>query len=436
MHRDVSDVVVVGAGVIGCSIAYELARTGHSVVVVDKGLAAGAGSTSSSSAIVRFHYSTLDGVTAAWEAKHLWERWEDFLGGTDESGLARLHRTGVVVIDPPGLGRKERVLSLFDKVGVPYADLSADDLAARFPALDTGRYWPPRAVDDDRFWSDPSGRVDAYFTPDAGFVDDPQLAAHNLMVAAARHGATFRFRAAVVGVSVSGGRVDGVRLGDGSVLSCGVVVNAAGPFSSRLNDLAGVADEFQTISTRALRQEVHTVPAPRGFGLDDGGTIVNDGDLGTYFRPQPGGTIVIGGLEPDCDALIWVPDADDYDPNPTVAGWEAQTYRTARRLPDLTVPNRPVGLGALYDVTPDWIPVYDRTSLGGFYVAIGTSGNQFKNSPVVGRFLRALIEACESGHDHDRTPVRYECEVTGNHVDLGHYSRLRPLADTTMNVLG
>ena len=59
------DAVVIGAGVIGSSVALELSRSGRSVVVVDKGPAAGAGSTSSSSSIIRFSYSTLDSVLTA-----------------------------------------------------------------------------------------------------------------------------------------------------------------------------------------------------------------------------------------------------------------------------------------------------------------------------------------------------------------------------------
>jgi len=431
-----ADILIVGAGVMGCSIAYSLARTGRSVVVLDKGPAAGAGSTSSSSAIIRFHYSTLDGVVAAWEAKHLWSQWEEFLGGSDESGLARFYQPGALIIDPPGSGRKERVTALFDKVGVPYEELDADQIAGRYPALDTGKYWPPSAVDDERFWAEPNGRIEAYLTPDAGFVDDPQLAAHNLMVAAQRHGAIFRFGCQVVRVETAGGRVTGVELADGERLSCGVLVNAAGPFSSRLNTLAGVIDDFESVSTRALRQEVHVLPAPAGFGLDDGGVVVNDADLGTYFRPQPGGTIVVGGIEPECDPLVWIDDPDDYNPNATVSVSEAQSYRTARRIPSLSVPTRPVGLAALYDVTPDWVPIYDRTSLDGYYVAIGTSGNQFKNAPLVGRLMTTMIDACEGGHDHDASPLRFDCEMTGLQLDLGHFSRLRTLAETTNSVLG
>ena len=56
-------------------------------------------------------------------------------------------------------------------------------------------------------------------------------------------------------------------------------------------------------------------------------------------------------------------------------------FRLARRMPEFGVPSRPVGLAALYDAPDDWVPIYDKSSLGGFYMACGTSGNQFKNAP-------------------------------------------------------
>jgi sarcosine oxidase subunit beta len=212
-----------------------------------------------------------------------------------------------------------------------------------------------------------------------------------------------------------------------------VVVNASGPHSGRVNAMAGVAGDFTTISTRPLRQEVHAVSAPSGFTLEAGGAVVMDADLGTYFRPQPGGSLLIGGTEPECDPLVWIDDPDRYEPVATPATFEAQVVRAARRLPTLSVPGRPTGLAALYDVTPDWVPIYDRTSLDGFFVAIGTSGNQFKNAPLVGPMMRTVIEA---GPAHDRTPARHRCQVTGHEIDMAHYSRLRTVNETSKSVLG
>jgi sarcosine oxidase subunit beta len=182
-----------------------------------------------------------------------------------------------------------------------------------------------------------------------------------------------------------------------------------------------------------MRQEVHHVAAPEGYS----GALVADLDLGTYFRGTPGGGLLVGGTEPECDPLQWLDDADDYDPNPTQAVYRAQLYRAARRLPELTVPEGARGIAGVYDVTDDWIPIYDRTALPGYYVAIGTSGNQFKNAPVAGRFLAELVTACENGHDHDADPVQVKLERTGFVVDLGHYSRRRQVnRDSSFSVMG
>ena len=431
------DVVVVGAGVMGASIALETQRAGLSTLVVDKGDAVGGGSTSASSAVVRFSYSTLAGVTAAWESRHRWERWTNHLGlATSRDGAphARFHRVGMLFIEPPGFDRRA-FLDNLEIVGVPFEVVDADDIAGLYPALDASRFWPPRLPDDERFFDDPDGRVCGWLSPEAGFIDDPQLAALNLMDAARRHGAELRLRTTVVGVERNGGRVAGIRTADGSTIDSPVVVNAAGPWSPQLNRLAGIEADM-AITNRPLRQEVHAVGAPPGFGYGDGGTMVADLDLGYYTLPQPGGSLLVGGIEADCDPLVWIGDPDADEPTPTVSVWEAQVWRLARRLPSLEIPLRPVGLAGHYDVTPDWVPIYDRTSLDGFYLAIGTSGNQFKNAPLVGQIMCDLITACEGGHDHDADPVRVDCHHTGRTLDLGAFSRNRTPATTTGTVLG
>ncbi|MFE1287306.1 FAD-dependent oxidoreductase [Streptomyces sp. NPDC058751] len=109
--------------------------------------------------------------------------------------------------------------------------------------------------------------------PDAGFVDDPRLAAQNLADAAARAGVRFLFRRAVVGVLRGGDRVAGVRLADGTAITAPVVVNAAGPWSAAFNRTAGVGAEF-TVGVRPLRQEVHQVAAPvRSWPMSASGSV-------------------------------------------------------------------------------------------------------------------------------------------------------------------
>ena len=428
-----ADVVVIGAGVMGASIALELQRSGRSVVVVDKGNAVGGGSTSSSSAVVRFNYSTLAGVVAAWESVQRWADWSGHLGHVD-GPLARLVRCPMLFLEPPGFPRSEAT-SLLAEVGVPFEVLDEHELTRRFPSLDTGRFFPPRRPDDPCFGDPPTGRLDAVLTVDGGFVDDPQLAAVNLMDAARHHGAHVSLRTEFLGLEVERGRAAGVRLARGASIEAPVVVNAAGPWSSTVDGRAGALAD-RAVWTRPMRQEVHVVDAPAGFALDDGGAMLADLDLGYYLRPHTGGSLLVGGVEPDCDPLEWVDDPDDVAPTPTVACFEAQVWRAARRIPDLAVPHRPTGLAGAYDVTPDWVPIYDRTSLDGFYVAVGTSGNQFKNAPLVGQAMAELIGACESGHDHDTDPVRVGCHLIGRSLDLGAFSRNRTGSVTSGTVLG
>ena len=431
-----TDVIVVGAGVIGGSVALELAKRGFGVVVIDKAGAPGHGSTSASSAIVRFNYSTWDGVATSWEAKHCWVDWSNHLGFADDVGLASFHQTGMVVLDTP-VAPRERVVTLLDQVGVRYEEWDASVLRDRVPGIDAGRYWPPKRIDEEAFFQEAAGEIGALYMPDAGFVVDPQLAAHNLITAAQYFGATTVFNATVNEVIRRNDRVAGVRLEDGTLISSPVVVNAGGPWSSGLNRLAGVGGDF-TIGVRPMRQEVHYLPAPPGYNVAGQlGPSIADMDLGTYMRAGPGDKIFVGGTEPACDPLEWIDRPDDSNPLVTAALYANQATRAARRLSTLSVPVSPKGVAGVYDVAEDWTPIYDRTELDGFYVAMGTSGNQFKNAPLVGRFLVTIVEQVESGHDHDGDPLRYAGEHTGNSINLGAFSRKRPFnANSTGTVMG
>ena len=105
-----------------------------------------------------------------------------------------------------------------------------------------------------------------------------------------------------------------------------------------------------------------------------------------------------------------------------------QAQRVAQRIPSLGIPSRMKGVVDLYDVSDDWIPIYDKSALGGFYMAIGTSGNQFKNAPVAGKMMAALVDYCEAGADHDAEPLQnWQLERSGRSVDVGFYSRRRQI---------
>jgi len=429
-----ADAIVIGAGVIGSSVALELARGGRSVLCVDKGPAPGAGSTSASSSIIRYSYSTRDAVLTAWESAASWRDWAGHLGVEDPDGMARFISAGYLNLCTTGYDGTV-VMALWDELGIPYEWFDAVQLQERYPGFDIGRFYPPKRIDDPDFAADADGELTAFYNGDSGYIDDPMLAAHNLAHAARHHGAEFRFHQTVVEIGRRGGHVTGVRLSSGQELEAPVVVNVGGPHSSIINRMAGVEREMR-IGHRPLRQEVYAVPAPAGFGLDDGGPIVADLDIGQYFRPQAGGTLLVGGTEPECDVLEWIDDPDDFLEVPTVDHWETSMLRLARRLPEFGVPPRPVGLAALYDASDDWVPIYDGSSLAGFFMACGTSGNQFKNAPLAGQFMRALIDAADAGIDHDRDPVQFAGPLTGRTINLGAFSRRRDPAVTSGTVMG
>jgi sarcosine oxidase subunit beta len=97
------DAIIVGAGVIGAPIAYELSKMGYRTLNIDKLADAGEGSTAASCAIVRAHYSTEDGVAMAYEGFKYWLEWEDYLEHVkDEKGLARYMNTGSILVKSQG----------------------------------------------------------------------------------------------------------------------------------------------------------------------------------------------------------------------------------------------------------------------------------------------------------------------------------------------
>jgi sarcosine oxidase subunit beta len=430
------DAIIIGAGIIGTSIALEMARQGKKPLVIDKNPAAGYGSTSSSCAIIRTHYSTLQGTALAWESLFCWRNWADHLGVDDERGLARFRQTGVLMLDSGGaefdIWREHHVT-----LGIPYEDWDTLTLRERMPFLDTRLYGPAKRPEHDEFF-EPTGRniAGAFYLPEGGYISDPQLATHNVQCAAEANGSEFLFNRAVVEIMRVNGRCAGVTLDDGRLISAPVIVNAAGPHSFLVNQLAGVANGMN-ITTRPLRHEVHFVPAPEGIDFERNGTVISDEDVGGYCRPEVGNKILVGSQDPDCDPREWVDDPDHYDMEVSTNQWRAQVYRLALRIPDLPVPSHPKGIVDLYDVTEDWIPIYDKSDLAGFYLAVGTSGNQFKNAPVVGKLMAELITACENGHDHDSDPVRYPCKHIDLSLDLGFYSRLREInKSSSFSVLG
>jgi sarcosine oxidase subunit beta len=434
--NDKFDAIVIGAGVIGAPIAYELSKKGYKTLCVDKLADAGEGSTAGSCAIVRAHYSTADGVAMAYEGFKYWLDWENYLGNVkDEKGLAKYMNTGSILLKSEGHDWK-KVQANYDEVGVKYEEWDNDKIKEMYPVADLHKFWPIRRPEDPKFYDEPTESLEGgIFCPEAGYVNDPTLSAHNIMRAAEAQGATFIFNAEVVDVRSENGKTAGITLKDGTQYDAGIIVNVGGPHSFKINQMAEGVWEGCNIKTKALRHEVMYCPVPEDYDYLANGYHISDGDLGVYTRPEVGNTYLIGSEDPDCDPQEWV------DPDEFYAGkggngrdnvlseeqWKAQCYRLGKRVPTLKVPNQPKGVVDLYDCSDDWIPIYDKSDLPGYYMAIGSSGNQYKNAPVVGLMMAELIEACEKGLDHDKEPFQFTYKHTKRVMDLGFFSRKREI---------
>ena len=414
------DAIVIGSGVIGCSVAYELAKTGKSICVIDKSSAPGAGSTSASAAIVRFTYSTYESIALSWEAYHCWLNWQAHLDAPSKDGLVHFVQCGAGMANVPVM-QTDRTAKFFDQIGIDYVLLDSSNLDSIWPGIDTGKYWPPKRIDDPQFWDDATDKITAIYTPQGGYISDPMQTAVNLADASKRHGAVFKQNTEVVEILKTDGKISGVKTDKGEIFSTSILINVAGPWSEKVNKLAGAGKDF-TITNRPLRQEVHHVNWGKPTVAKP---IFGDIDLGVYHRPDGANGLYVGGTEPECDELEWVDDVDAAKMTPTMEIFEAQITRTARRFSDLPVPNSASGIVGIYDASSDWAPIYDKSDVPGFYVAIGTSGNQFKNTPVVGKIMSQIIDANESGIDTDLNPIQFFGEHTGLSIDTAIFSRKR-----------
>jgi sarcosine oxidase subunit beta len=440
------DAIIIGAGVIGCPVAYELSKMGYKTLNVDKLSDAGMGSTAASCAIVRAHYSTEDGVAFAYEGFKYWLDWENYLGNVkDEKGLAKYMNTGSILIKSQGHDWR-KVRKHYDAVGVQYEEWSVEKIKEMVPVYDLHEFWPVRRPEDPEFFEEPARMLEgALFCPEGGYVNDPELSAHNIMRATEARGGEFMFNVEVVDIRSAGHQALGITLNDGTQIDAPVVVNVAGPHSYKINQMAEGVYEECNIKTKALRHEVMHAPAPEGYDYLKDGYHTSDGDVACYYRPEVGNMFLIGSEDPECDPQEWVDPDEFYAGNGETgrnnqlseAQWKAQTYRCAKRVQGLQIPNQPRGTCDLYDCSDDWIPIYDKSSMKGFYMAIGSSGNQYKNAPVAGRMMAELIDACEKGLDHDKEPFQFTLPHIKRTIDVGFFSRNREINyDSSFSVNG
>lgn len=354
-----ADILIVGGGVIGTSIAWQLAqrRVGR-VVLLEKSYL-GAGSSGKSGAIIRQHYSTPLTVQMARQSLRIFERFPEIVGGPP----VFTHTGMVVVVNEKDRAGLEANLQLQQSLGVDVRRLSAQALADIDPNA--------RLADDEL----------AVFEAEAGYVEAVQVVA-SFAEAARREGADIRLGVEVKEIVVESGRVAGVVTNEGRY-NCGALVLATGPWAAQLAGQFGVP-----LPVQACRTQVALYRRPTDFGRR--GAIYADFVQGIYFKPTHGDMIHGGSLRGEESRNPVNPDNYNEAADPEFLPQVRQGL--CRRYPAMHRGYGRGGYGALYGITPDWHPILDRLpGLTGGYCAVGFSGHGFKLSPLVGQLLAELI---------------------------------------------
>ncbi len=354
---ETADVVVIGAGAMGCSIAFHLARAGVSgVAVLDKGGIC-SGMTYRSGALVRLHYTNPHEARVALKAYEYFHNWDAIVGG--DCGF---QQTGFLfVVAPEQVDTLHKNVALLQGLGVETEVIAPHDVKEA----------QPFAVVED------IGA--AAYEPLSGYAD-PHKTTMSLAAAAQRHGATFHTARAVTGIRVVSGRVTGVDTEHGPI-DAGAVVCAAGPWAPRLLATAGVA--FPIAPT--LAEIVYfRRPPPTAMGH----MVYIDRAAGSYFRPAHGRMTFVGAghgaAQPgDPDHLL-----DSNSPGQE----ELARDRIAARIPAYRAAQYTLGHQGVYDMSEDGKAILDRApGVDGLFIAGGFSGTGFKKSPAVGLLISELV---------------------------------------------
>jgi sarcosine oxidase subunit beta len=351
-----ADFIIVGAGVMGTSIAFHLAqRKAGRIAVLDKAHA-GNGGSGRSSALVRMHYSFPPEVQLALISLRMFERWTELVG---EPPL--FHKTGFVRIVHPNESERLRLnVEMQQKLGVNVRLIDRQEL---------------RDLEPD--W-----RVDevelAAYEPDSGYGDGAGVA--NDFLARARDlGATYSPRTRALKLLFDKGQTHGVRTDQGDFYAP-VVIVAAGPWTKPLFYDAGfdlpIETEFHQVAILKNAPDMHS-----------GGSACIDSGSATYFRPDGRDKTLVGdfyGTRPI--------DPDNFPQRPSGESIETLIERACSRVPKLENAEVLRGVTGVYDMTPDSRPLLGKLSgMQGLYACAGFSGMGFKISPAVGLVMSELV---------------------------------------------
>ena len=385
-----ADVIVVGAGIIGSSIAFQLARHGVSVIALDKGAGPSEGSTGASSSICRCRYTNPEVVRLAFHGQEAYGSWSEFTGLSDvRSGLNRVGVLWMMGESPERVGAE---VAKLNAEGVTASALGPDDVTGSFPALSDCAQ-PFDLTGDTEHVCAPG---EAFLYEDEGGYADPVGANQDLIEATVKLGGEVRFGSRVTGVLHSGADVAGVRLADGSELSADLVVNAAGPWCNQLNEMVGVEVRWTLTPTRI--QTVYR-PWPETLGSIP---VCADASTGIYFRPESGGQQVMVGSVLAEDEEEIVDDPDVYKRVPDAEFTQLKLAAFHHRVPGLEARGTPSGIAGLYTINREDVhPIVGPSGADGFWLANGFSGHGFKLAPAIGSMVAQAFSGERTDFDTD-----------------------------------
>ncbi len=384
------DVIVIGAGVIGTSVAWHLARLGAGRVLVLERTQIGSGTTAQSSGILRTHYSVVENVELARRSWQIFDHFADYLG--DEDASAGLVKCGYLIAAPDGpkLEPLRAALLAQQQMGIGVQLLSQAEASTRLPIC--------------RF--DDAALIG--FEPEAGFAD-AYLVATSLARAARRRGVRIVEGVEVEQLLLDAGKVVGVATSQGR-FDAPLVISAQNIWATDIERWTGI-----TTPVKAERHTVLSLEGPQAYAY----SMPVYKDLGSpgmlYCRSYGGRQMLVS--EGTVGETLATPDNEQGDISMDVVAKVGE--QVADRFPSFETAGLASSWTGVYDVTPDWNPVLGRLpDVPGLIVAYGFSGHGFKLSPMVGRILAQ--EALGMATDVPLAPYALERFRSGRQL-IGRY---------------
>ncbi len=357
-----TNIAVIGGGIVGGSIAWQLASRGAGNVTVYEKSVIAAGASGRTGALLRRHYTNEPEARLAQLGWETYRNWENVVGGS----CGYVPWPVIVTVATKGdyasnVELMRSNIAMQNRLGINSRLISADE----FQQLQPHAY---------------VGDVDVVsYEPDSGYVDSIQ--ATTSMIEAARNaGASVREGVEVTSILQSGGRVTGISTSAGDA-PADIVVCAAGPWSTSILATTGLEIPISTI-------RVQIIIAQRPIELIEPHFIYLDTVAGIFSRPWAPGRSLIGVAGGD--------QHDEVDPNnPDLFNDHAYPAKAieamSKRIPAMKNARYLHGHAGLYDMTPDAHPIIGSAGIDGLFLAAGFSGAGFKKGPAVGIALAELI---------------------------------------------